>query len=126
MSRPYSAEATLPAGWLTRGRKASHRSNVVIDRGKDPAKQALPGTGVSSPVSQVPGQLQPGVILTPDQRVRVFISSTLGELAAERAAARRAVARLHLVPVYYESGARPHPPRKIYPVSYTHLTLPTN
>src|SRR5215813_9375424 len=54
------------------------------------------------------------VILTPDQRVRVFISSTLGELAAERAAARRAVTRLHLVPVFYESGARPHPPRSMY------------
>src|SRR6476660_7188520 len=45
------------------------------------------------------------VILTPDQRVRVFISSTLSELAEERAAARRAIARLHLVPVWYESGA---------------------
>ena len=33
------------------------------------------------------------MILTPDQRVRVFISSTLGELAEERAAARRAVRR---------------------------------
>ena len=55
-----------------------------------------------------------GVILTPDQRVRVFISSTLGELAEERVAARRAVARLHLVPVWYESGARPHPPRSMY------------
>jgi predicted ATPase/class 3 adenylate cyclase len=55
-----------------------------------------------------------GVILTPDQRVRVFISSTLGELAAERAAARRAVTGLHLVPVWYESGARPHPPRSMY------------
>jgi uncharacterized protein DUF4062 len=55
-----------------------------------------------------------GVILTPDQRVRVFISSTLGELAEERAAARRAVRRLHLVPVWYESGARPHPPRSMY------------
>src|SRR6266516_4817950 len=54
------------------------------------------------------------VILTPDQRVRVFISSTLGELAAERAAARRAITRLHLVPVWYESGARPHPPRSMY------------
>src|SRR5499427_8666696 len=54
------------------------------------------------------------VILTPDQRVRVFISSTLGELAAERAAARRAISRLHLVPVWYESGARPHPPRSMY------------
>ena len=55
-----------------------------------------------------------GVILTPDQRVRVFISSTLEELAPERVAARRAVARLHLVPVWYESGARPHPPRAMY------------
>src|SRR5215470_11336080 len=65
-----------------------------------------------------PGRESPaggaGVILTPDQRVRVFISSTLGELAAERAAARRAVTRLHLVPVWYESGARPHPPRAMY------------
>jgi uncharacterized protein DUF4062 len=50
------------------------------------------------------------VILTPDQRVRVFISSTLEELAEERAAARRAIRRLHLVPVSFESGARPHPP----------------
>jgi class 3 adenylate cyclase len=54
------------------------------------------------------------VILTPDQRVRVFISSTLGELADERAAARRAIRRLHLVPAWYESGARPHPPRSMY------------
>jgi hypothetical protein len=54
------------------------------------------------------------VILTPDQRVRVFISSTLEELADERAAARRAITRLHLVPVWRESGARPHPPRAMY------------
>ena len=44
----------------------------------------------------------------------MFISSTLGELAEERVAARRAIARLHLVPVWYESGARPHPPRSMY------------
>ena len=67
-------------------------------------------------VSPGPGSRveQAGVILTPDQRVRVFISSTLGELAEERAAARRAIQRLHLVPVFYESGARPHPPRSMY------------
>src|SRR5262249_49556115 len=52
-----------------------------------------------------------GVILTPDQRVRVFISSTLEELAAERAAARRAITRLPLGPAVYEAGARAHPPR---------------
>src|ERR1700755_1934251 len=54
------------------------------------------------------------VILTPDPRARVCISSTLEEVAPERAAARRAIARLHLVPVWYESGARPHPPRSMY------------
>ena len=68
---------------------------------------------VRSPHGRSPGD-RAGVILTPDQRVRVFISSTLEELAAERAAARRAIARLHLVPVWYESGARPHPPRRMY------------
>jgi hypothetical protein len=57
---------------------------------------------------------QTDVISTPDQRVRVFISPTLEELAAERAAARRAISRLHPVPVWYESGARPHPPRRMY------------
>ena len=72
------------------------------------------GTGAGSPVSHEPPQAGPGVILTPDQRIRVFISSTLEELAGERAAARRAIARLRLVPVWYESGARPHPPRSMY------------
>jgi predicted ATPase/class 3 adenylate cyclase len=65
-------------------------------------------------VSNEPAQAGPGVILTPDQRIRVFISSTLEELASERVAARRAIQRLRLVPVWYESGARPHPPRSMY------------
>jgi predicted ATPase len=54
------------------------------------------------------------VISTPDQRLRVFVSSTLGELAAERQAVRRAVEDLHLHPVLFELGARPHPPRALY------------
>jgi predicted ATPase len=54
------------------------------------------------------------VIRTPDQRVRVFVSSTLRELAAERQAVRDAVTRLRLVPVMFELGARPHPPRPVY------------
>src|SRR3984957_14482063 len=53
-------------------------------------------------------------IRTPDQRVRVFVSSTLEELAAERHAVRDAVTRLRLVPVMFEQGARPHPPRQVY------------
>jgi predicted ATPase len=54
------------------------------------------------------------VIRTPDQRLRVFVSSTLGELADERAAVRDAIERLRLVPVMFELGARPHPPRDLY------------
>jgi len=54
------------------------------------------------------------VIRTPDQRVRVFVSSTLRELAAERGAVRDAVTSLRLVPVMFELGARPHPPRPVY------------
>jgi len=65
-------------------------------------------------VNYEPLEAGPGVILTPDQRIRVFISSTLEELASERVAARRAIQRLLLVPVCYESGARPHPPRSMY------------
>jgi hypothetical protein len=53
-------------------------------------------------------------IRTPDQRVRVFVSSTLSELAAERAAARTAITRLHLTPIMFELGARPHAPRELY------------
>ncbi|MDH4346998.1 MAG: DUF4062 domain-containing protein, partial [Thermoleophilia bacterium] len=62
----------------------------------------------------VPGPPRPPVIRTPDQRLRVFVSSTLQELAAERAAAREAVERLRLTPVLFELGARPHPPRDLY------------
>ncbi|GAA1445968.1 hypothetical protein GCM10009617_26370 [Leifsonia poae] len=54
------------------------------------------------------------VIRTPDQRLRIFVSSTLQELAAERRATRTAIERLHLAPVMFELGARPHPPRELY------------
>jgi predicted ATPase len=55
-----------------------------------------------------------GAIRTPDQRLRVFVSSALQELAAERRAVRDAIASLRLVPVMFEQGARPHPPRQVY------------
>ena len=59
---------------------------------------------------------QPGdvAIRTPDQRLRVFVSSTLAELAEERAAVARAISALRLTPVMFELGARPHPPRELY------------
>jgi predicted ATPase len=54
------------------------------------------------------------VIRTPDQRLRVFVSSTLGELADERRAVSRAISALRLTPVLFELGARPHPPQHLY------------
>ena len=54
------------------------------------------------------------VIQTPDRRLRVFVSSTLGELAVERRAVARAITALRLTPVLFEAGARPHPPREVY------------
>src|SRR5215470_19116497 len=54
------------------------------------------------------------LIRTPDQRVRVFVSSSLQELAPERQAVRDAVTRLRLAPVMFELGARPHPARQVY------------
>ena len=53
-------------------------------------------------------------ILTPDQRLRVFISSTLGELAPERDAVEAAVRTLRLTPVRFELGARAHGPADVY------------
>jgi predicted ATPase len=63
-------------------------------------------SGAASPES-------PG-IKTPDQRLRVFVSSTLGELADERVAVSRAITALRLTPVLFELGARPYPPQAVY------------
>jgi predicted ATPase len=57
---------------------------------------------------------QTDLIRTPDQRVRVFVSSPLQEMVAERKAAQEAIAGLRLVPVMFELGARPHPARNVY------------
>jgi predicted ATPase len=54
------------------------------------------------------------MIRTPDQRVRVFVSSALEELAAERQAVTAAITQLRLTPVLFELGARPYPPRDLY------------
>jgi predicted ATPase len=54
------------------------------------------------------------VIRTPDQHLRVFVSSTLRELAEERQAAQDAIRRLRLAPVMFEMGARPHPASDLY------------
>jgi predicted ATPase len=53
-------------------------------------------------------------IRTPDQRLRIFVSSTMKELAGARVAVRAAIERLRLTPVLFELGARPYPPRDLY------------
>ena len=60
------------------------------------------------------GPRDEAVIQTPDRRLRVFVSSTLGELADERRAVSRAIAALRLTPVMFEAGARPYPPAEVY------------
>jgi predicted ATPase len=54
------------------------------------------------------------MIKTPDQRLRVFVSSSLEELAPERAVVREAIEQLRLAPVMFEAGARAHPPQEVY------------
>lgn len=66
------------------------------------------------PVIDQPIQQRPHMIRTPDQRLRVFISSTLEELKNERAAAKKAVTSLRMIPVMFELGARPYAPRDLY------------
>ncbi|MGY1702949.1 ATP-binding protein [Geodermatophilus sp. SYSU D00697] len=56
----------------------------------------------------------PPAIATPDRRLKVFVSSTMEELAAERRAVREAITAMRLTPVLFELGARPHPPRDLY------------
>ena len=60
------------------------------------------------------GSRDDALIRTPDRRLRVFVSSTLGELAEERRAVSRAISALRLSPVMFELGARPYPPREVY------------
>jgi predicted ATPase len=60
------------------------------------------------------GPLDELAIRTPDRRLRVFVSSTLGELAEERRVVSRAVSALRLTPVMFEAGARPYPPTEVY------------
>ncbi|MBX3314925.1 MAG: DUF4062 domain-containing protein [Actinobacteria bacterium] len=78
----------------------------------DRALSSAPGSDGTPDVGPVTAA--PSAIRTPDQRLRVFVSSTLGELAPERAAVRSAIERLRLIPVMFELGARPHPPAQLY------------
>src|SRR5215468_11979886 len=78
-----------------------------------PAGYRLEGRGLTRG-SVNRGLVSEVVIRTPDQRLRVFVSSTLQELAGERRAVSRAISALRLAPVMFELGARPHPPQEVY------------
>src|SRR5262249_53717177 len=90
---------SLSAGALTRRRLQTRPSNR-LRRVVEPGLSEGPRFG--------------GPIRTPDQRLRVFVSSTMGELAEERRVALRAISTLRLTPVLFELGARPHSPRDLY------------
>ncbi|MFL5661622.1 MAG: ATP-binding protein, partial [Ktedonobacteraceae bacterium] len=95
-----------------------HMHHLVLESHRPPTNPA-PVTANPPPAS-MPIRTQPAPtvpmpsIRTPDQRLRVFLSSTLEELAPERQAAREAITGLHLTPVFFEAGARPYPPRELY------------
>ena len=61
-----------------------------------------------------------GAADTTAQRLRVFVSTTIGELAAERAAAAEAIAGLLLAPVLFELGDRASSPRALYSAYVDH------
>jgi predicted ATPase len=71
---------------------------------------------VESQMGRPGNEGQPGdaAIRTPDRRLRVFVSSTLTELADERRAVSRAITALRMTPVMFEAGARAHPPQELY------------
>jgi hypothetical protein len=61
-----------------------------------------------------PATASPDLIRTPDQRLRIYISSAFNEMQTEAEQACQAVRALRMTPVVFEGGARPHPPRELY------------
>jgi predicted ATPase len=110
--RPRLAALSRAALRITRDDAAAEDLvQDTLERAYRP-KDALSATARIAGEPTDPGG--PTVVRTPDQRLRVFVSSTLQELADERRAARDAIAALRLAPVLFELGARPHPPRVLY------------
>jgi hypothetical protein len=73
----------------------------------------MPGRAEEAWLFHRPGNS--GVTAWPSPRVTVFVSSTIGECASERLAARKAIEAIKCDPVLFETtGARPHPARITY------------
>src|SRR5579863_1218311 len=92
------------------------RPSMADPQRADVAAAAAPVTTAppTLPEPDATSHTTPMGIRTPDQRLRVFVSSTLEELADERRVARAASSALRLNPVLFELTARPHPPRELY------------
>jgi predicted ATPase len=98
------ATGARPAAATTRTTPGNGAETGSVAASRDGDAEARPATDGSTATE----------IRTPDRRLRVFVSSTLGELADERAAVARAIASLRLTPVLFEQAARPYPPRDLY------------
>lgn len=60
-------------------------------------------------------QVSDAPIKQPPERLRIFVSSTIGECASERVRVREAIVSLNHEPFLFEdAGARPYPPRTLY------------
>jgi predicted ATPase/class 3 adenylate cyclase len=96
---------------------AGHRADKIEHDMLAAPRTAVPGASAAAGRA-LPGYIgsvaETDVIRAPDQRVWVFVSSALQELAAERRAVREAVTRLRLVPVMFEPAAGLHPARPVY------------
>src|SRR5215471_5541438 len=79
-----------------------------------PRRDLAAGNAAGQERPESAGPANEAAIRAPDRRLRVFVSSTLEELAEERHAVARAVSALRLTPVMFEQGARPHSPRDVY------------
>src|ERR1700722_16978736 len=91
-------------------------ARAVLPADRYSSRHAIPGRGPRLGLADLDWGVmaETGLIRTPDQRVRVFVSSPVEELAAERQAVRDAIAGLRLGPVIPELGATPYPPRNVY------------
>lgn len=98
--------------FLDERKERRHKRRAAAAAGA-PLRLAMPTVGEAGRSAGVGLRSEPA-IRTPDQRLRVFVSSTLNELAEERLHVRRAIESLRLTPVMFELGARPHPPADLY------------
>ena len=110
-TRKYKQPSTVPTlsfRYSERWTGAVARIHLAVTGARHDSQSALATMASGTTVPR-------GVaIRTPDQRLRVFVSSTMAELADERRSVSRAISALRLTPVMFEAGARPQRPQDVY------------